>query len=313
MAWLNPGNWGLVQGVRDTAGQLDALYKQYLIMDQEATVPLKEALASVRALMDHNVKTGSLDGEEGLIEETIRSLSVIIASETPQRIFPSPALEEAPAREHAQGIQRRCQPLAQNLRDFTSVGLVKPEVPVIARQLQEVYEVLDIEKRKQVGPIARGMDAIIKRVHEEYQKATGQAEQAAEARRTASNQHPLLKLLGLLGTYENHAAFLEDRRQIDLYNALFELNNYGTHFEGILEHVLEEGRLPASNPAIFKKISNFLRKKIHHGAVQTREQMDLLHMAVYNRAAVLEDIVPQGVRDGGDGGKRAWAKEYIKG
>lgn len=313
MAWLNPGNWGLVQGVRDTAGQLDALYKQYLIMDQEATVPLKEALASVRALMDHHVKTGSLDGEEGLIEETIRSLSVIIASETPQRIFPSPALEEAAAREHAQGIQRRCQPLAQNLRDFISVGLVKPEVPVIARQLQEVYETLDIEKRKQVGPIARGMDAIIKRVHEEYQKATGQAEQAAEARRSASNQHPLLKLLGLLGSYENHAAFLEDRRQIDLYNALFELNNYGTHFEGILEHVLEEGRLPASNPAIFKKISNFLRKKIHHGAVQTREQMRPLHMAVYNRAALLEDIVPQGVQDGGDGGKRAWAKEYIKG
>ena len=257
MSWLNPVNY--IPGARGALDKLDDLYKEYLTMDRDTTLPLKKALESIRAVMDHHIRTGGLENHEGLIDQTIASLEEIVSSDAPATIFPNPGMNDGELA-FVQGIQRQCRPLLLLLRDYNGLGIDKPQTDVIAEQLQIVYGVLELEQGKQIGPLVRGMNYLIQRVQHEYQKTIGQVEQANEARRNIANQHPLIRLLGLLGVYK-HNVHLPDRREIDLYNALFELDNYGPYFDGVLEHVLEEGRLPPSNEAIFIKISNFLRKK----------------------------------------------------
>ena len=139
-------------GARDTVSQVDALYKEYLILDQDSTLPLKNALKSLKALIDQQQQTQIFD--EANLTAAIQDLEVITSAQEPRLILAPyfPQEKEDDATRLSEEAQRKCHALALLLSQYNSPGLDKPSMEELVHHLTEVYKTLHELENAQLGP-----------------------------------------------------------------------------------------------------------------------------------------------------------------
>lgn len=279
------------QKFKDAEEKFAYFYNEYIRADHDASEPLKNALSQIILILENREQSGRFSNDEGEIDTLIGNLHVIATSTKPEEIFPS-VDEEGRAR-----IQQECRELIEILGEMISPSMDNPEESAMIAKFQQVFLSLEAEKHKQQGPLAKGWDFITRRIAAEYRNRIGQADHATKAKQNAAIQHPLMRLLNLLGAEKG--THYPRERQVELSNALFDLSNSGEFFAQVAEGVDVSTQ---TNIEVFNHVSTFIHRKVHAEHVALRGhlvalsaqaeevyQVSLFDLAFPDRSATLRE------------------------
>ena len=285
MSW-NPLS-GISSGfsaLRDGKAQIGYLIDQLDILDQDATKPLKDCLKSLKSLKNQYEQKRTFEGPE--LSAAITDLQVITSHHEPHLIL-APYVDKDKldeAQKNSQETQEQCRGLLKLLQERNTPRMHPPTDEILLQQLLDTYKTLQDMQEVQLGPAAKLCNFVVDRIETEFQRALGNAPKEPSLQKVSiASEHPLIQLLSLLGKYENTLQF-PDHRKKELANALFELNDYSSHFKGMKAAVFQDG-LPTENAEIFLKISLFLKKVFKHAEVLDDESKIKHFMEIFEKAS----------------------------
>ena len=221
----------------------------------EATLPLTNALIALKTLVSQPFDLREND-RRSLMEKTIETLRVIEHSTKPEEIFTQTSGKPEEQKQYAVEIQRECALLAELLENENWFSLSSPEPSVLKGQIKKVFQLLQREQLKQLGPIPKAGNYLINLVDDLYLKYVGSASQLPKTH----HQHALIKLLSLLKKYKHTIHYPQDRTR-DLYDAVCNLENSGALFKGVIQ-IFNKDLLTQDNDTIFREITKFLYQRI---------------------------------------------------
>lgn len=230
-------------------------------LDHDTSEPLKDALKCVETLITYHSQDRYRENDKNLFYQTIQALKVITSSEYPERIFTKVVLKKGENFEAK--ILSKCETLIELLEKYNRPGLHKPSHEEIGTQLEIVHGILKTEQKNQQGLVPKILSSVFKQLEEKVQTFMEKSSHAARDRHSIATKHPLIKLLDILGNYKYCSEFPAERQSI-LSNALRNLENNGTLYVGVLQHVQDKGGLNQDDmTVIFTIINDFILAKLN--------------------------------------------------